>query len=267
MSASRTGRRFRVEGIEPDADGVIDPGEVVHRHLRVLRLVAGDVVVLFDGRGGEVEAEIAAIDEDAATLRLTGEVQAGRESDLDTCLVQAIPARSGRMETIVRQVTELGVCRIVPVIAQRSRRAKGDPAARERKVDRWRRIAGAAAEQCHRTRVPVIEPPCRFDALAWETLPRPLFIAERGVGEESVGPVEGGAATFDAAPLPSAATVMVGPEGGWTAAEVDAVTSRGGSVLQLGPRVLRADTAGVVAITLFQYAWGDLGRREREGAR
>ena len=258
MSASREGRRFRVASIELDAQGVIDPGDGVHGHLRVLRAVAGDIVFLFDGRGAEVEAEIAAIDDGATTLRVIGVVQGAQESGLDTCLVQAIPARSGRMETIVRQVTELGVRQIVPLIAQRSQRAKGELAALERKADRWRRIADAAAEQSHRTRVPMIERPCRFDALAWETLPRPMFIAERAAGAASVGPVPGEGAGFDAASPPGGATVMVGPEGGWTAAEVDAVTSRGGSVLQLGPRVLRADTAGVVAITLFQYLWGDL---------
>lgn len=258
MSASRTGRRFRIASIEPDACGVIDPGDVVHRHLRVVRAVVGDIVFLFDGRGGEVEAEIAAIDDSATTLRVIGVVQATQESDLDICLVQAIPARSGRMETIVRQVTELGVRRIVPVMAQRSQRAKGAPATLERKADRWRRIADAAAEQSQRTRVPLIERPCRFDALAWETLPRPLFIAEPGAGAASVGLVQGADAVVDTAKLPDATTVMVGPEGGWTAEEVDAATSRGGSLLQLGPRVLRADTAGVVAITLFQSAWGDL---------
>jgi 16S rRNA (uracil1498-N3)-methyltransferase len=258
--AWRTGRRFRVESIELDSQGVIDPGNGVHGHLRALRAAAGDVVFLFDGRGGEVEAEITAIDDDGATLRVISEVQAGRESDLDSCLVQAIPARSGRMETIVRQVTELGVCRIVPVIAQRSQQSKGEPAALERKADRWRRIADAAAEQSHRTRVPVIDRPCRFDGLAWETLPRPLFIMEPGAGGTVVGPGQGAAAVFDAASVPAAATVMVGPEGGWTVAEVDGVTSRGGSILQLGSRVLRADTAGVVAITLFQYLWGDLRR-------
>lgn len=267
MSGSRAGRRFRVETIEPDSHGVIDPGDGVHRHLRVLRAVAGDVVFLFDGRGKEVEAEIIAIDDDTAMLRVLGDIQAGPESDLDTCLVQAIPARSGRMETIVRQVTELGVWRIVPVIAQRSQQSESKEAAQEHRAERWRRVADSAAEQCGRTRIPLIDSPCRFGELAWETLPRPLLIADPGASVAARGDHDGTrAGRLDARATAAAATVLVGPEGGWTGAEVEAVLALGGETLQLGPRELRADSAGVVAITLLQYLWGDL-RREREGAR
>lgn len=233
----------------------------------MLRAVAGDIVFLFDGRGGEIEAEITAIDDEAVALRVIGEAEAGWESSLDTCLVQAIPARSGRMETVVRQVTELGVCRIVPVIAQRSRRAKNEPVALERKVDRWRRVADGAAEQCGRTRVPLIDKPCRFDEIVWETLPRPLLIADPSASCAVLSDHDGkGEGRLDARPAVTAATVLVGPEGGWTGAEVDAVLARGGETLQLGPRQLRADSAGVVAITLLQYFWGDL-RRPMRGSR
>jgi 16S rRNA (uracil1498-N3)-methyltransferase len=256
-----------VETIEPDSQGVIDPGDGVHRHLRVLRAAAGEIVFLFDGRGKEVEAEITAIDDDAATLRVLGEVRAGVESRLDTCLVQAIPVRSGRMETIVRQATELGVHRIVPVIGQRSRQSKSKDAAQQRRAERWRRVADSAAEQCGRTRVPLIDSPCRFDELSWETLPRPLLIADPGASVAARGTHDGTpAGTLDARATATAATVLVGPEGGWTGAEVEAVLTLGGETLQLGPRELRADSAGVVAITLLQYLWGDL-RRGREGAR
>lgn len=252
-------RRFRVDAVL-EAGREIDPGTAVHHHLRVLRVAAGDIVYLFDGHGAEARAEVLAIDEAGARLKVGEPVTREVESDLDSCLVQAVPVRTPRMETIVRQVTELGVNRIVPVLADRSPPARARPAAWQRKAERWRRIAAAAAEQCGRTWVPSIDDPCRFAELDWDGLPRPLFIAQPAADRDAG--YEGGHATGQRSERePSTAvTVMVGPEGGWTDTEIEAVRARGGTSLRLGPRVLRADTAGVVAITLLQYLWGDLGR-------
>ena len=168
------------------------------------------------------------------------------ESNLECWLVQALPARTARMDSIVRQVTELGVNRIVPVVAERSRQAKARPAAMQRRADRWARIAEAAAEQCHRARVPEVEAPCGFGELDWDRLARPMFIADPGAGSVARDPA------------PGAVSVLVGPEGGWTESEVDTALAAGAQSFGLGPRVLRADTAGVVAVTLFQSMWGDL---------
>lgn len=273
MSRSEPSRRFRVDSVEPGDDGLLDPGAAVHRHLRVLRAAVGEAVLLFDGRGGEVRAEIATIDDDGARLRVIESVRREVESPLDTCLVQAVPVRAARMETIVRQLTELGVQRIVPVLAQRSQQANTKETARARKAERWQRIADSAAEQCGRTRVPRIDSPCPFDQLAWDTLPAPLLIADPGAPGAPGAP--GGTRSPEAGnPLsvardraPRAATVMIGPEGGWTEAEVEAARAHGATPLQLGPRVLRADSAGVVAIALLQYLWGDLrgAAESREG--
>jgi 16S rRNA (uracil1498-N3)-methyltransferase len=92
--------------------------------------------------------------------------------------------------------------------------------------------------------------------LEWDSLPRPLLIADPAVGEAAFAGRDAGA---DAPPQAGqGVTVMVGPEGGWTNAEVQAATERGARPLSLGPRVLRADSAGVVALTLLQYLRGDL---------
>lgn len=271
-------RRFRIGSLEPDEAGLLHADAGVHRHLRVLRLAPGDVVYLFDGGGGEVEAQIAVLDDARASLRPIAAVERGVESWLDSCLVQAVPLRSSRMETIVRQVTELGVRRIVPVIGERSRRPGGDAASLERKLRRWRRVADAAAEQSRRTRVPDIDAPLPLQELAWEGLPRPMFIAEPGTtrpGHDDAGDAESTAARgdgvestgsqwADAAGAAGSVTVLVGPEGGWSDDEITAAMHEGASALSLGPRVLRADTAGVVALSVFQYLWGDLRRRQTE---
>jgi 16S rRNA (uracil1498-N3)-methyltransferase len=239
-------RRFRVDSLAPGEDGLLRVDAGVHRHLRVLRLRPGDVVNLFDGSGGEVVASVATIDDDGTALRLTGSLDRRVESPLDSCLVQAIPARSSRMETIVRQLTELGIRRIAPVIAERSQKARLGAAALDRRAHRWRRVANAAAEQSGRSRVPAIDDVVSLADLSWESLPRPIFIAD--VGSSSARRPR----TADAF------SVLVGPEGGWSAAEVEAATAAGASPLSLGPRTLRADTAGAVAMTIFQFLWGDL---------
>ena len=263
MSSSRPLRRFRVASVEPGADGTLDPGPEVQRHLGVLRAAVGDVVFLFDGDGVEVRAEVMPLPGGEYALRVLGRERRDIESPLDTCLVQAIPARMTRMETIVRQVTELGVQRVVPVLALRSQPGKANPAALERKVGRWRRVADAAAEQCGRNRVPLIDSPCAFSDIAWEMLPRPLYITDPAATDPAGDAL---AAIGREAGPGAAATVMVGPEGGWTDDEVDTARANGAVALRLGPRVLRADTAGVVAITLLQYLRGDL-RGEREDGR
>ncbi len=240
-------RRFRVASLEPDGAGLLHVDAGVHRHLRVLRLAPGARVRLFDGQGAEVEATIEAIDDESASLRVVERVERSLESAADSCLIQALPARLSRMETIVRQVTELGVGRIVPVIAERSQASKRAEAAFERRAERWRRVAAAAAEQSGRTRLPRVDDVVPLANLDWAGLPRPLFLADAGVGSAR-RPEQ--AASF---------SVLVGPEGGWAPAEVETAISEGALPLRLGPRTLRADTAGAVAIAILQFLWGDLG--------
>ncbi len=253
-------RRFRVGSIDADEAGELRVDADVHRHLQVLRLQPGAVVHLFDGRGGEVEAQITDLGDAGASLRLVRLLERRVESSLDSCLVQAVPARAARMETIVRQVTEVGVRRIVPVIAERSQQKRVTPAALERRAERWRRVADAAAEQSGRTRVPVVDSPAALEKLSWEGLPRPLFIAEVGAAEAATlsGTRAPAVAEIDAEPAADAVTVLIGPEGGWSPGEIETAVEQSARMLSLGPRVLRADTAGTVALSLFQYLWGDL---------
>lgn len=254
VSASGARRRFRVAALDADADGVLDPGPHVLRHLRVLRAAVGDEIYLFDGRGEELRAVITRLDGDALRVRVIDRVLRDVESPLTTCLVQAVPARAARMETIVRQSTELGVGRIVPVITRRSQQARASASRRRRLAQRWRRIADSAAEQCGRSRVPGIDDPAPYADLDWEGLPRPLLLTH---------PAADGGESPDTRALaggkrPSGATVLVGPEGGWSDDEIEIAVAHGAAALRLGPRVLRADSAGPVALAVLQYLWGDL---------
>jgi 16S rRNA (uracil1498-N3)-methyltransferase len=255
-------RRFRVANLEAGAAGVVELGAAVVRHLRVLRAAPGDRVRLFDGEGREVEAELVELADHAGRARILGAGAAARtESPLRCWLVQALPVRQARMDTIVRQITELGVSRIVPVIAERSQGGRLGVVALQRRTDRWRRIADAAAEQCGRARVPQIDAPCRYDDLDWDGLPRPLFIATPEPAKSAAAAADRTtiAATGAAGATGAAAvTLMVGPEGGWSDAELATAAGREALPIGLGPRILRADTASVVAVALLQHRLGDL---------
>ena len=238
-------RRFRVDAVDSDVGGRIDLG-AVRRHLEVVRARIGDLVYLFDGHGAEVEAEIVAFDGSVVAATVRARVSNHSESDLECWLIQALPARAARMDAIVRQTTELGVHRIVPVIAERSQHSGAKPATMQRRRQRWARIAAAAAEQSCRAVVPEVAEPGELADIDWDSLAQPILIAEPGAGPM---PQE---------MRPAAVSVLVGPEGGWTEAEVNAALDAGATLFGLGPRVLRADSAAVVALTLVQSRWGDL---------
>lgn len=251
MSGRRDRRaRFRVE------PGSLLPGRLrigpeVSRHMQVMRLAAGDTVHLFDGEGVEVEATLRALSPEGAEVEVLGAVTADAEPALEVVLVQALPVKLPRMDTIVQQCTEVGVARILPVLSERGQVSRGGERSLAHKVDRWRRIADSAAQQCGRASVPRIASPVALAALSWEDLPSPRLLLDPG--GRSLRQVAGASRGVEGV------TLLVGPEGGWSEEEVDAAAEHGAERVRCGPRVLRADTAGAVAIALVQYEWGDLG--------
>ena len=220
------------------------------RHMRVSRLRAGDRVRLFDGSGREVEAELGKLADDGGHAIVVRRLEPATESALRIVLVQALPAKLPLMDTIVRQVTELGVYRVVPVIAEHSQLPGGGIAVIERRASRWRRIATAAAQQSGRCTVPRVESPVRWGDLDWKAMPRPVLLLCPSADQVLHQVLRGASA--------GAVTVAVGPEGGWSDAEQRQAVRREAAAVAFGPRILRADSAAVVAISLLQYEWGDL---------
>ena len=222
------------------------------RHLaRVLRLRPGDVVEAFDGQGGRLTVRLTSLGAGAAEGLVVGRDAAGRESPLRLVLAQGLP-KADKMDAIVRMATELGATRIAPVLTARTG-ARPDAARGRGRRLRWERVAREAAKQCGRAVVPAIaEPRLLADWLAarapagllvclWEAEPRPLA---------SQLPTD----------VPSEAALVVGPEGGLTREEVEALRAAGAVVAGLGPRILRTETAGPVGLALLQARYGDLGR-------
>jgi len=216
--------------------------------LRVLRLRPGATLTVFNGRGGEYAAELID-DRDAEALLRIGELRAiERESSLELTLLQGI-SRGERMDLIVQKATELGVTRIVPLTADRSV-VRLDASQAERRRTHWQAVAIGACEQCGRNRVPEIG---QIAALC-AALP--------GVSDGTrLMLAVGGAKTLAAAAHGiTAATLLIGPEGGLSENEEHVALRHGFTACRLGPRVLRTETAPIAALAVLQALAGDLSR-------
>ena len=223
------------------------------RHAQVLRLQPGDRVTLFDGHGGEFGAVVTQMGRSDVQVRVESHDPVEREPHRALHLAVGMPANE-RMDWLVEKATELGAASIQPLLALRSViRLQGERAARRQA--HWQAIAVAACEQCGRNRVPVVHQPLELHD--WlQALP------SRGA---SPAPAETAGVRWllslhpeaQTPPLPLAAdhaiTLLSGPEGGLTQAEEAAALAAGFEPVTLGPRVLRADTAPLLALA----RWAD----------
>lgn len=225
-------------------------GEAAGGHVaRVLRLAPGAHLVLFNGDGLDREATVLAVRRDGVEVRVGAAHAVAAESPVAVTLLQGI-CRGQRMDTVIQKATELGVTTIQPVAAARSV-VRLDGARAERRVAHWRGVAIGACEQCGRARVPTIAAPLPLDA-ALDTVAQ-----QSGVTLDPAGQPP---ATVLAA-SPPAIALLVGPEGGLDDAERALAAARGFTGMRLGPRILRTETAPLVALALVQYLAGDLGPR------
>jgi 16S rRNA (uracil1498-N3)-methyltransferase len=245
-------RRFFVEG-EP-----LGPGERVvigkrALHLtRVLRLGIGDSVVLFDGSGKEFPAEILEVRRQLVRLKVAEGTEVERESNLKLVLALGL-TRPAIMDLIVQKVTELGVDEIVPVSTERAQKwLKGERTAS--RLKRWERIAREAARQSGRNRVPRIWSLTTFDQVLEQKKDAGLKLV--CWEEEESGSVRQILATQGES---RQACVLIGPEGGFSAREVEQAAAAGFQSVSLGRRLLRTETAAIMIIGLIQYELGDLG--------
>jgi 16S rRNA (uracil1498-N3)-methyltransferase len=225
---------------------------------RVLRLRCGDELMLFNGRGGEYAARIDTVHGGEVTLAVGEARPAERESPLRITLAQGI-SRGERMDFVVQKATELGLTRLAPLYTERSI-VRLDAHQADRKLLHWRAVAIAACEQCGRNRLPEISPAgelTEFVRAASVAAHSAAGLSGGGhlrlllspTAERRIGDLEG--------PV-NEAIVLVGPEGGLADAEQDAAATAGFTAVQLGPRVLRTETAAIAALTLLQREFGDL---------
>jgi 16S rRNA (uracil1498-N3)-methyltransferase len=226
------------------------------RHLRdVLRLKVGDEVFVFDGEGREYACVIEQVGRDAATLKVSEEVAPARpESMLRLTLAVAL-LKGEKLDLVVQKATELGVWRVVPVVTKLADVRLRDEQDAVRRTARLSRIALEATKQSGRARVPLIDAPTAFRSLiegtstdveGWR-----LMFAER----------DGHSLTETIKQLATdrrAVTALVGSEGGWTDEEIAEARRSGWSIVTLGGRILRAETAAITVTALLQHLLGDL---------
>jgi len=215
------------------------------RHVQVLRLQPGAAVTLFDGRGGEWSAQIAAIGRSDVQVDIGIHHAVERELACHVTLAVGMPANE-RMDTVIEKATELGVAAIQPLVCERSvLRLAGERA--ERKRAHWQGIAVAASEQSGRTRVPAVAEvrPLR----EWVT-----GVQYAGDATRCVLSLRDGAAPFRATGHASNIVFLSGPEGGLTDMEESLAVAAGFAPVSLGARTLRADTAPLAVLAAIALA-------------
>lgn len=230
------------------------------RHLsQVLRLDAGDDVAVFDGAGREFRARVTRVSRDAADLVLLDESTPAPEPAVRLTLAQAV-LKGEKMDEVVRDATMMGVAAIEPLVTAHTvahMKPGGAP-------ERWRRIAIASAKQCRRAVVPAVGAGLTFDDwITRDAADVKLLLVEPSSGIEAPSATQASAAAHVRASekggqSPVSASLLVGPEGGWSASEIDRARGAGYQPLTLGRRTLRADAVPVVAISVLQWLWGDL---------
>ena len=220
-----------------------------HHLLMVLRLKPGDAVILFDGSGQEFDARVEIPQRNTAWVTIQGARSPAVESPLQVTLAQGI-SRGERMDYTVQKAVELGVAHIIPVFTERSV-VKLDADKALARQEHWQAVATGACEQSGRVQVPQVDLPLKLDA---------FLAAKRDAGSKLLLDPLGGKTTSEISkPADGRAMLLVGPEGGLSEKEVALATHVGFTGLKLGPRILRTETAALVALSLLQSKWGDLG--------
>jgi 16S rRNA (uracil1498-N3)-methyltransferase len=224
-------------------------GDEAHHLARVVRIRVGDTIGVFDGRGREWRARVDEVTKSSAVVTLSEEVPAVIEPAVQVTLAIGV-LKGDQMDAVVRDATAMGVSAIVPLATDHvtvPARAWRDDGA----TARWHRVAVAAAKQCQRAVVPTISGVVPF-AEVWAA-PRPDMVLA------CVEPRAAGLLTdavWQTVARPASVLLLVGPEGGWSAAEVVQIGAHGGYAVSLGPRTLRAEAVPAVVMTTLWSTWG-----------
>jgi len=255
-------RRFYAPPDNISASAVTLSTHETHHLIHVLRMTPGDEAFVFDGCGREYRCSFRRVENNRAHLEIEDVLTDVVESSLHLTLAQAL-AKGEKFDFIIQKATELGVSSIAPLIT-RYADVRLDDQQKTKRVERWRRISLEAMKQCGRRKLVEIttprtlrefiadsEPPSPgTDEATSPTPPALLLFSEKGGM-----PV---ANFLSEIPSHSPVSALIGPEGGWSVDELETLNESGWKAVTLGPRVLRTETAAIVAITLIQHAMGDL---------
>lgn len=219
------------------------PEAQAHYLGRVLRLNVGAAVQLFDGSGNEFLGELIEVGKKQVRVRLDEAFAGQIDSALHVHLGQGL-SRGERMDWAIQKATELGVAELTPIVSERCEVRLKDERA-DKRLAHWQQIAISACEQCGRSTVPRIHPPQLLSEWLGAT-DADLKLVLHPVAEPLTGHAR-----------PARLAFLIGPEGGLSDAEVSQAQAAGFHSARLGPRVLRTETAPVVALAVAQQLWGD----------
>jgi 16S rRNA (uracil1498-N3)-methyltransferase len=245
-------RRFFVEHIVRTGDLVPITGKEVNHIRNVLRMKEGDTLIIMDGKGHRFEARIEVLHRKGVKAKITKTLPALHPSPIEIHLAQAL-IKSHPMDFLIQKVTELGVSSISLFASERTA-VKIKSEHLNHKLDHWKEIMKSACKQCGRATHPALHPPLLFEELIRNVpiegiLKILLWEAEERANLKNL--------LRSIEPLPHI-VAAVGPEGGFTPKEVHLAREAGFSIVSLGNRVLRSETAAMSLISIIQYEWGDL---------
>lgn len=244
-------RRLFYKGIL--ADTVEITGSDAHHLMHVMRAKAGQEIILVDDENQVARMEMTAFREDAVTLTLLERLEADTESPIDLVLAQCL-LKSDKMDMVVQKAVELGAVGVIPVRSQNCvvRYDAKKAAARQQ---RWQKIADEAAKQCGRTALLAVDPVTDIKALIATEKECEDSVLVFFYENEDTQTVKEYLRQIKSRRI----VLLVGPEGGFSLDEAKAVEEAGGKSVTLGPRILRAETAALTAMSVVQYECGDLG--------
>ncbi len=249
-------RRFFIEQTKITSTKIFITGSDAAHIKKVLRMKSGDRIGLFDGRGFEYEARIENLLAGSVEVSITKRFLSASESPVQIIVAQAL-LKDKKMDILARQLTEIGITKLIPFTSIRSVPRPDKKRLSERRK-RWEKIAIEALKQCRRGHVTEIgetitfndvikiDDECDLKIVFWENESKPISDAVQQVHDRHYRKI----------------LAVLGPEGGFTEKEIEDARACGFVTASLGPRILRAETAAVAACTILQYLFGDMGLKK-----
>jgi 16S rRNA (uracil1498-N3)-methyltransferase len=243
--------RFFVKRENIKKGSILIDGEDVQHISRVLRLQAGDRIVLCDGSGTDYLTAIESMNKNSVIAAVIEQETSKGEPDIDVVLYQGIP-KSAKMDTIIQKCTEMGVKRIVPVSTARTVVKLESEKDEKKKVERWTKIAEEAAKQSGRGIIPGISMPMTLQEALKDAAKLGIVIVPYEL--------EGSLAIKEALRNGKSSSVgfFIGPEGGFEPYEIEEAKKMGAVPVTLGSRILRTETAGIAVLTGIMYEYDQM---------
>jgi 16S rRNA (uracil1498-N3)-methyltransferase len=241
--------------VEPEAiqgETVTITGDDVKHIVRVLRMEKGEEVIVCDGVGHAYRVELTELRSDQVAGRIVEHLKDQVEARVKITLAQGLP-KGDKMDLIVQKGTEVGISRFIPLEMARCI-VQYDQKKEQKRRERWQKIAKEAAEQAHRTLIPSVADGMTFTQLMNNLDGFDLVIVPYE-GEK----VRGLRDVLQERPDVKHVCVVIGPEGGISDLEIETALAAGAVPVTLGPRILRTETAGLVAAACICYHFGEMG--------